>query len=154
VQLANAWSILTELGVPTLFITFTCNPKWPEILEHLKPGQTAADRPDIVSRVFKLKLDALKKRLREKWGLRIYEIGVIEYQDRGYPHAHIVTKLTQNSMSPGEIDQYVQAYLPPHTRSRCRGLVKTHHEEPNGTRGCCNSCRGPCRLQQVGLSAT
>ena len=126
VQLANAWSILTELGVPTLFITFTCNPKWPEILEHLKPGQTAADRPDIVSRVFKLKLDALKKRLREKWGLRIYEIGVIEYQDRGYPHAHIVTKLTQNSMSPGEIDQYVQAYLPPHTRSRCRELVKTH----------------------------
>ena len=34
-----------------LFLTMTANPKWPEIIHSLFPGQTATDRPDIVSRV-------------------------------------------------------------------------------------------------------
>ncbi|KAI0069691.1 hypothetical protein K474DRAFT_1694009 [Panus rudis PR-1116 ss-1] len=32
-----------------LFITMTCNPTWPEIIRELLPGQTAADRPDLVA---------------------------------------------------------------------------------------------------------
>ncbi|MEM7262976.1 MAG: UTP--glucose-1-phosphate uridylyltransferase, partial [Planctomycetota bacterium] len=32
-------------------ITFTCKPKWSEITENILPGQTAADRPDLVARV-------------------------------------------------------------------------------------------------------
>lgn len=41
-----------------LFITFTCNPKWPEILQALQefPNMCASDRMDIVNRVFKMKL--------------------------------------------------------------------------------------------------
>ena len=32
-----------------LFLTMTANPKWPEIIHSLLPGQTATDHPDIVS---------------------------------------------------------------------------------------------------------
>ncbi|KAI5444460.1 hypothetical protein KIW84_012913 [Lathyrus oleraceus] len=50
--------ICSYVGFPDLFITFTCNPNWPEIQRllgsvHLK----ASDRPDIISRVFKMKFD-------------------------------------------------------------------------------------------------
>ena len=40
------------MGKPDVFITFTCNPKWREIQEELFDGQTASDRPDLVSRFF------------------------------------------------------------------------------------------------------
>lgn len=52
----DAMAIVRHYGKPDLFITVTCNPNWPEILAELKPGQTPQDIPDIVSRVFRLKL--------------------------------------------------------------------------------------------------
>ncbi|KAE9393850.1 hypothetical protein BT96DRAFT_1050038, partial [Gymnopus androsaceus JB14] len=42
-----------------LFITITANPEWPEIKENLFEGQTAYDCPDLVSRVFKVKVKAI-----------------------------------------------------------------------------------------------
>jgi len=50
-------AIVRRLGKPDLFVTFTCNPSSPEITKALLPGQQAKDRPDIVSRVFKIKLN-------------------------------------------------------------------------------------------------
>jgi hypothetical protein len=51
-KLANeALCVVSELGVPTLFITATCNPKWDEIQSQLLQGQTAFDRPDICNMV-------------------------------------------------------------------------------------------------------
>nr|CAD1832249.1 unnamed protein product [Ananas comosus var. bracteatus] len=57
----DAIAICRQCGHPDLFITFTCNPQWLEIQNALQfiPGQKAEDRPDIVSRVFKMKLEAL-----------------------------------------------------------------------------------------------
>lgn len=52
----DAMAIVSKFGKPDLFVTFTCNPKWSEIETNLKPGQTAADRPDLEIRVFRLKL--------------------------------------------------------------------------------------------------
>jgi hypothetical protein len=108
----DALAIVSEYDHPTLFITLTCNPLWPEIQEMLLPGQVAFDRPDIVCRVFKARLHAFMHNLRNgKYfddfansqsgqpvrivhrGV-IYELHVIEYQHRGLPHAHIVLKLT------------------------------------------------------------
>jgi hypothetical protein len=124
-QLADTWAIMTTHGKPTFFITFTCNSMWAEIQEHLKRGQSAADRLDITTRVFNAKLKVFKQRLRQKWGNRIYEIGVIEYQDCGYPHAHILLKLKDDAKwSPAEMDYFVQATMPPHTRSKARELVR------------------------------
>jgi hypothetical protein len=52
----DAMAICRVYGAPDLFVTFTCNPKWDEITSSLLPGQTPADRSDIVARVFKMKV--------------------------------------------------------------------------------------------------
>ena len=57
-------AITRALGKPDLFITMTCNPKWPEIVAALPHGQNAASRPDIVDRVFAMKLAHFIKRLK------------------------------------------------------------------------------------------
>jgi hypothetical protein len=61
----DAMSIVRKHGKPDLFITFTCNPSWPEIKRELLYNQTASDRPDLCSRVFNLKLKSLLKDLKE-----------------------------------------------------------------------------------------
>jgi hypothetical protein len=60
----NALSIVTELGKPTLFITGTVNVNWPEIKSRLLKGQTAFDRPDIVTQVFRCRLTKLIDNLK------------------------------------------------------------------------------------------
>ena len=60
-QYQDAMAIVSECGTPDVFLTFTCNPKWREINENLYEGEKVEDRPDLVARVFRLKLKALKK---------------------------------------------------------------------------------------------
>ena len=60
----DAIAVCRKYHKPDFFITFTCNPLWPEIQSALEIGQTAASRPDIVVRVFHLKLRALLHDLR------------------------------------------------------------------------------------------
>jgi hypothetical protein len=56
----DAIAICREYGPPDFFITFTCNPKWPEIAEGmLETGQRSTDRADAVVRVFNMKLEEL-----------------------------------------------------------------------------------------------
>ena len=63
----DAMAICKHFGFPDLFITFTCNPKWPEITRYLEPRKlTADDRPEIVCRLFKCKLDSLMADLTDK----------------------------------------------------------------------------------------
>ena len=54
----DAMTIVTKYGKADIFLTFTANPKWPEILENLLPHQSAR-WPDLVSCVFHLKLVVL-----------------------------------------------------------------------------------------------
>lgn len=62
----DAMAICRWYGYPDLFITFTCNPKWPEITRFVKKrGLRPEDRPDIICRVFKMKLDQLVKDLKD-----------------------------------------------------------------------------------------
>ena len=63
----DAMAICRFYGPPDLFIAFTCNPKWQEIAVALAfvPGQRYDARPDIVSRVFKLKVDELVSELKK-----------------------------------------------------------------------------------------
>jgi hypothetical protein len=99
-----------------LFITFTCNPKWKEITEQLLPGQQAFNRPDLLVRVFKLKLKELKNDLTKKevFGKITAYIYVIEFQKRGLPHAHILIILDENSKlkTTQEYDKIVCAEIP------------------------------------------
>ena len=56
----EAITICKWVGYPDLFITFTCNSKWPEIQRFVNNlGLNAKDRPDIICSVFKIKLDQL-----------------------------------------------------------------------------------------------
>ncbi|XP_048431318.1 uncharacterized protein LOC103936253 [Pyrus x bretschneideri] len=73
----DAMAICRHHGNPDLFITFTCNAKWPEIIEDLrdKPGCKAEDRPDLTSRIFKAKLDHLIKYLKSGKPFGVVESG-------------------------------------------------------------------------------
>lgn len=88
----DAMGIVRVLGSPSYFITMTCNPKWKEIQQELKPGQTASDRPDLIARVFQLKLKCLLDDLvKEKVLAEITgRVHTIEFQKRSLPHAHIL----------------------------------------------------------------
>ena len=92
----NALILVSEFGCPHVFITLTCNPKWPEIVSQLLHGQTAFDRPDVTTTVFKSRLDIMKMNIRNgKYfdGCELsYNFHVIEYQYRGLPHAHLVAR--------------------------------------------------------------
>jgi len=61
----DAIAICREYGPPDFFVTFTCNPKWPEIVEGtLEGGQRSTDRSDIVVRIFNMKLEELLHDIR------------------------------------------------------------------------------------------
>jgi len=69
----------------------TTNPKWPEILHSLFPGQTATNRSDIISWVFEQKKKALLKLIDNGFfGTTITYIHTIEFQKRGLPHIHLL----------------------------------------------------------------
>lgn len=72
-------ALSTRFGRPDLFTTFTCNPNWKEVKENLLPGERATDRPDLIARVFRLKLralldDILKKKVLGKCSYSFIEV--------------------------------------------------------------------------------
>lgn len=63
----DALQICNWIGFPSLFITITCNPQWKEIQAELKNANLRAeDRPDIICRVFKMKLDLMLKDFKKR----------------------------------------------------------------------------------------
>jgi hypothetical protein len=93
-QTADAMALGCKFGKPTFFCTMTFNPDWPEVREYLEPGQPASDVPVIVARVFKSRLEKVLHILRSSFGTKRYMIKVIEFQKRGFPHAHIILKVS------------------------------------------------------------
>ena len=79
-----------------LFLTFTCNPKWTDILDALPPGQRSEYRPDIVACVFKRYLEELLNDIRKNHvlGVPVAYVYVIEFQKRGLPHCHLLIILS------------------------------------------------------------
>ncbi|XP_024010376.1 uncharacterized protein LOC112085395 [Eutrema salsugineum] len=113
----DAMTTCQHFGFPDLFITFTCNPKWPEITRHLKRHNLKQeDRPDICTRVFKMKLDDLMHRLTKENVLGVVKAAIytIEFQKRGLPHAHIVLFLEAGHKLPtgDDIDKIICAEIP------------------------------------------
>ncbi|KAF7809101.1 uncharacterized protein G2W53_035844 [Senna tora] len=112
----DAMTICMWAGCPDLFITFTCNPNWPEVIRavqrnHLRPE----DRPDIISRVFKIKLGHLMNDLKNGFfGRVIATFYTIEFQKRGLPHAHILLFLHPEDKypTPQDIDRIICAEIP------------------------------------------
>ncbi|XP_072073481.1 uncharacterized protein [Arachis hypogaea] len=87
----DAMSICRVVGYPDLFLTFTCNPKWPELEDFLKNRElNAEDRPDVVF------------------------VYTIEFQKRGLPHAHILVFIHRDDkyLTPEDIDKIICAEIP------------------------------------------
>ena len=57
----DAMALVWKFGKRDIFLTMKCNPNWDEIKNELYPGQTSQDHPDLVVRVFRAKLEELKK---------------------------------------------------------------------------------------------
>ena len=88
-----------------------------EISNELIAGQTPQDRPDLVARVFKRKVDQLMKDLTKGgiFGKVVAHMMVIEFQKRGLPHCHILLILAQEDrmLTPQLVNGMVVAELPP-----------------------------------------
>ena len=127
----DGMAMVRRHGKPSLFITFTANPQWPEIVSTLLPGQVSADRPDLINRVFKLKLQALMDDITKHYvfGRPIGYLNVIEFQKRGLPHAHIlITLCAEDSLVTTEsFDNIVCAELPDPEREPALYAVVSSH---------------------------
>ncbi|GJY14565.1 helicase [Tanacetum coccineum] len=135
----DSMAICRTYGNPDLFITFTSNPKWPEISEMLAyiPEHKAHDRPEIGTRVFKMKLTDLLHDLTKNQILGATEaiVYVIEFQKRGLPYAHILLWLEDNSKckTAAQIYDIISAELPSPT------------EDPDGYKAVTDyMLHGPC----------
>jgi len=63
----DAMAICKKFGYPDLFITITCNVNWSEIRDFVSPrGLTISDKPDIVCKVFKMKIDQMMTDFKKK----------------------------------------------------------------------------------------
>ncbi|XP_071699726.1 uncharacterized protein [Rutidosis leptorrhynchoides] len=104
-------------GYPDLFITFTCNSKWPEISRALEGTNfNPEDKPMYQSRVFKIKLDRLMDDIKRNkiFGRVKAELYTVEFQKRGLPHAYICIFLDERDKlpEPEDIDEFISAKLP------------------------------------------
>ncbi|XP_062197784.1 uncharacterized protein LOC133900579 isoform X3 [Phragmites australis] len=112
----DAMALVRKYGKPDVFLTMTCNPNWDEITRELYPSQIPQDRPDLVVRVFRAKLEELKKQLLDKHMLgkvKAY-VYVVEFQKRGLPHAHflLIMKGRYKLTCPEQYDCIISAELP------------------------------------------
>jgi len=139
-------------GPPDLFITFTCNPKWPEISVALLEHQYANDRPDIIIRVFHMKLQQLLEDIRSGtiFGPVVAILYSIEFQKRGLPHVHILTWIdkSNNQVTPETIDLWISAEIPEPKEDPLAYVLVSEHmmHGPCGEKNEKNPCmkKGKC----------
>ncbi|CAN0897213.1 ATP-dependent DNA helicase PIF1 [Linum grandiflorum] len=64
----DAMAVCGHYKNPDLFITFTCNAQWPEIINAFRDevGPHGEDKPMVIARVFRMRLELLKKDLKKK----------------------------------------------------------------------------------------
>ena len=125
----DAMAVVAKHGPPDLFVTFTCNPRWEELTSNLGPRQRVEHRPDLVARVFHLKLRALLADLNAGHLLgRVRALFYsIEYQKRSLPHAHILVVLEAESKirDANDVDGIVCAELPdPEQQPRLAAVIR------------------------------
>ena len=144
----DSMAMVRRYGKPDLFITFTCNPSWREIKENLFHKQRSQYRPDLVCRVFHIKLKALMTELTNQrlFGAVIAFTFVVEFQKRGLPHAHILLILEESSrlLTSEQIDRHIKAEIPNHLEDpTLYNLVSSHMMH-----GPCSrfNARSPCMV--------
>ncbi|XP_049378107.1 uncharacterized protein LOC125842861 [Solanum stenotomum] len=127
----DAMALVQKFRRPDLFITMTCNPEWIEIQQALLPGQLPQDRPNLVTRVFRAKLQDLKDQIfkKEIFGTIAAHVFVVEFQKRGLPHIHLLLIFKEGNKirSADEYDRYISAeILDSDTHPELSALVVRH----------------------------
>ncbi|XP_009622040.1 uncharacterized protein [Nicotiana tomentosiformis] len=127
----DAIALVQRFGTPDLFLTMTCNPLWPEIKEHLLSTDEAQNRPDLISRVFRAKLEELKNDIlkRNIFGKVAAFMYTVEFQKRGLPHAHFLIILANEYklLTPKSYDRIVCAELPDPDKEPYLYSLVVHH---------------------------
>ncbi|XP_074336540.1 uncharacterized protein LOC141673679 [Apium graveolens] len=114
----DALAVCRHVGHPNIFLTMTTNPLWDEIQRMMEflPGCHYSNSPDIISRVFCLKLDQLTHDIKKKsyFGKCIGIMYVVEFQKRGLPHVHMLIWLDAASKVylKKNVDKFVSAEIP------------------------------------------
>ena len=128
-------AIVCRFGSPDFFITVTSNPNWPEIKEACRIkfedctslSLIAQDRPNLVTRVAKLKFDKIIEDLDNKqvFGKVAAFVYTIEFQKRGLPHVHLllIMRPEEKIHKPKELDDLVSAEIPDDDDSYLHELV-------------------------------
>ncbi|XP_042059616.1 uncharacterized protein LOC121804142 [Salvia splendens] len=86
------------------------------MVQNYQDAMAIYDRPDIIRRIFKVKLDNLIRDLKSKkvFGAVKAVVYTVEFQKRGLPHAHILLFLSNEDKhpKPQRIDEIISAELP------------------------------------------
>ena len=110
----DAMSIVREYKKPDLFVTFTCNSKWSEIINSIGQWDEIKDRPIVVDRIFWAKCQELLKDIEQgAFGEVAAMMYTIEFQKRGLPHIHIliILKECDKLRIAEDIDRFISAEL-------------------------------------------
>ncbi|XP_070013553.1 uncharacterized protein [Nicotiana sylvestris] len=80
----DAIALVRCFGKPDLFITMICNLTWTEIKEYLWTIDEAQNRPDLISRVFRAKVEELKTYISKRniFGKIVAFMYTVEFQKR------------------------------------------------------------------------
>jgi len=143
----NACALRRTYGSIALFITFTANPKWPEVVDCMHGQSDAMDRPDLIARVFHMKQRQLLEEIRGKgnqsgcFGRCTAMTWTIEYQKRALPQMHLLVWLEKDQayLTPELVDEWVRAEFP------------TLYDDPDQSARRVverNMCHGPCGEQE------
>ncbi|XP_017239700.1 uncharacterized protein LOC108212487 [Daucus carota subsp. sativus] len=114
----DALAVCRHVGHPDVFLTMTCNSWWDEIQKMMPyvPGCIPSNCPDIISRVFRLKLEQLTNDIKKKshFGKCVGVMYVVEFQKRGLPHVHMLVWLDGPSKKflKENVDKFVSAEIP------------------------------------------
>ncbi|KAL8102297.1 hypothetical protein AgCh_026978 [Apium graveolens] len=114
----DALAVCRHIGHPDIFLTMTTNPLWDEVIQMMKllPYCQPQNSPDVMARVFRLKLDQLIDDIKKKnyFGTCLGVMYVVEFQKRGLPHVHMLIWLDAASKLnlQANVDKFVSAEIP------------------------------------------
>ena len=116
---------------PDFYLTFTCNPNLPEIKGYIFVGQQTHQRPDIIARVFHMKVEALLTDILKYDILGHVDAFVMveETQKRHLPHIHMLITMVPRDKprTSTDIDRIVSAEIPDkETNPELHCIVTSH----------------------------
>lgn len=152
----NAITLVQRFEKSDIFLTMTCNPLWPEIEENLLPTDEVQNRPDLLSWLFRAKLEELKKDIlkRHIFGKVAAFMYTMEFKKWGLPQAHFLITIDGNYklLTLEVYDRFVCADFPgKETNSYLYSLVTQRMMHgPCGSLNPKNSCimkKGYCKFK-------